>query len=680
MSRRPDHRMRQDREHAVGMGIHRAVERVREGSMPGSDNSMKTLTVLETTKQAEWFMEQPQHDPPLVVTPEAAQTCRDSGTAYTRIEDYVPLNKRFTEYASNLDDYLDWEQWLDQWSRSAMPEYDRAGFNPASCTSFLLQFLFGEVWSAATTVNDILDIVKPERTRCWSPRVPGVPWHLHPTVSAIPAVLPSLARARGVAFDDLSEVQPKCTPESDASVHGRESRAGSVSTWSRQLKQKLREFPAVNDLLFPGGDHKLESRGRSRRDRPHILVSGSDYGLMEAARELRHHGARVTIIADSLLEKAEQIPDSPNLDAYRRAVRDNSEQLLQTPRFWEPLEALGIGHIDLWSAPFLFWWEQLVPILWSAFNDATGRLRTGRYTALLTWDVSGSSTSSAAVAAATNLGIPCYVLQHGSSSGVSPLIWQSYLRFCDHFLVYGDGTRKELSAASNVPRRCEITPVGSILLDAFRNAPAAADTNRLRTNLQGDDHRPIVLYVPTCFGCYGRSFHDLAAYPDVSYFELQMEVLALWNTVTSTRLVYKDFILANYPNEVMATFIRRHVKDAVVTTQRLKDLIWAADAIVIDHAITAIGEVLMTDKPIVCYMPQPSASAPEAAALLRKRANVAETPAVFMSMVRDLLARKSYAGITRPNTEFLRHYCTHDNNGRSAERAASVILAQPSHQ
>jgi hypothetical protein len=197
----------------------------------------------------------------------------------------------------------------------------------------------------------------------------------------------------------------------------------------------------------------------------------------------------------------------------------------------------------------------------------------------------------------------------------------------------------------------------------------------LRAILCAGDPRPLVLYIPNSFGTYGRAISDLAAFPEVSYLELQQEVLRACAKFPSVRLLYKELIVANDVNRVMAPFVEKHIPNATVVHRRLTDMMWAVDAIIVDHPITALSEVLLTPKPIIAYMPEPNASAPEARSLLAKRATVARTQQEFIDAVSRLLSQQDFSESRNPDGEFLRQYCTHRDDGRSAERAAAEILA-----
>jgi hypothetical protein len=185
------------------------------------------------------------------------------------------------------------------------------------------------------------------------------------------------------------------------------------------------------------------------------------------------------------------------------------------------------------------------------------------------------------------------------------------------------------------------------------------------------------MYVPTIFGTYGRSISDIAGLPDVSYLELLLRVLGLWKETPDVRLLYKDFAVANDSTRVIPEFIAGNIPNGSVTTRRLSDLAWAVDGIVLDHAITALSEVLLTRKRLVVYLAKPHKSSPEAVGMLRKRATVAETPEEFISSVKSFLTAGDFSEISTPNDEALLMYATHMNDGQSAARAAKAIIEWP---
>jgi hypothetical protein len=635
--------------------------------------SVNTLTVLETAAQVNWLAPQSNQRSLLAITPEAAYACQKLGQPYLKLEDYAQVLKRSGEYTPILNDYLQWETWLDEWAQQAIPEFGASGFRPASNASFLLQLLFAEVWSSSVSLVELLEALQPTQVALWTPEIIDVPWHLQPLVSALPALLPALACGRGIELMNLSEQAPALTPIAQV-----EKNTFSVSRFLNEAKRRLREEPLVVGLVKSGWTGLWEAIKPTTANAPHILFSGYSYDLETLVAELRRQGARITVLADILPPVRLLSQTTPIPSAMKQQIIAAGAGLLQEPKLWAPLEKWGLKHTPLWSKPLQFWWHQLVPELWLHYQQLLPRLQKRKFHALVTWDVSGSSLSSAVTNAAAVTGTPRYVYQHGGSSGSDAKLWSMYLQQSDTFLVYGQGTVDELvqSCPAFLPIKTQIQPVGSTRLDMLRRQYQPEKIEHLRTQLQAGDERPIIMYVPTCFGTYGRAISDLAAYPDVSYFELQQAILKLWQEVSDVRLLYKEFIVSNDPNSgIMRDFVETWIPGAIVTNQRLTDLMWAVDAIVVDHVITAVNEILLTNKPMVVYMPRPNSSSPQAKTLLQKRAVVAETPAAFIAEVRTLLQLGQFSELKNPTTEFLQIYGTHLDDGRSAERAAALILS-----
>jgi len=632
--------------------------------------SSNTLILIETAVQTEWLAAQATKPGVVIaITPEAAYACQKQGLSYQKIEDYAQVTKRLSEYTPILQNYLEWEAWLDQWAQQAIPEFGAAGFRPAYSATFLLQFLFTEIWSDSLSLQELLEAIQPTQVALWPPQITYVPVDLQPLVSPLTTLAPPIVRKCGFDLLDLSEQAPQLTPvtQTFATPLGFKQ----LVSWA---KGELRQKSFITDLVQAGLTALESYVKRSKKGSPHILFSGYTYDLSPLARALRQRGARVTVLPDKLAPPL--MASSSHSGSLITRLATAGERLLQEPELWKPLEQWKIDRTPLWSKPIYTWWHQLVPELWRHFQRTRQLLSRHKSVALVTWDSGGNTLSGGATNAAKVAGIPCYIYQHGSSSSLEAQNAQMYLRCSDTFLVYGQSTVNDLeqSCPSFLQPHSHIVPVGSSRLDMLRQRHWSEQARRLRAQLQAGDNRPLILYVPTCFALYGRAVGDLAAYPEVSYFELQQAVLKLWRDIPNTRLLYKEFIPAFDPNRVMGDFIRAHIPDAIVTNQRLTDLMWAVDAIVVDHVITAIGEVLLTNKPLVVYMPQLNICNPEAKTLLQKRATVAETPTEFIVQVKTLLQAGAYPELTDPNQEFLQAYCTHLGDGRSAQRAASLIL------
>src|SRR6266446_6333567 len=171
------------------------------------------LTVLETAPQVQWYHENHKANggQVLATTPTAAYACQELFQPYLKIENHAQYARRFAEYPAVLQEYLNWEDWLDEWAQQAVPEFRAAGFKPARAVTFLLQLLFSEIWATTTNLREFLQVTKPGQIACWSPEI-EVPWYLQPPISPAAALLPGLVLTEGVEVIDLSKQVPALKP------------------------------------------------------------------------------------------------------------------------------------------------------------------------------------------------------------------------------------------------------------------------------------------------------------------------------------------------------------------------------------------------------------------------------------------------------------------------------------
>jgi hypothetical protein len=645
---------------------------------------MNKLIFLETIAQVRWFSQNaPQEirqSTPVAISPNAAYTCKQYGLSYFKIEEYADVSRRLQEVTPIVKRFLELESWLDSWAGQAIPEFAALGFLPASGASFLIQCLFIEIWSTTRCLQEMLNRIRPDEVLFWSPTIIEVPRYIHPNVSPIPAILPSVAHNMHIAGKDLSIKIPNLSPISNfhtLPIYTDGSKWDYARSRLKGLgKTILKQIPSlVNLRTVESPEELIDFISTTLEQKAHVLCSGFHYDLMHTVKALRKHGVRVTVLQDDLpISRLGRYPDHTS-DMVRRITQTGLE-LLREPLVWAPLEEWGITQkIAIWSKPLDFWWNRLVPVLWERYQFAQKILKKKPFDAVLTWDTTGSTLSSAIDNAARTANIPCYIYQHGSSCEVNPHSWQCFLRPYQTFFAYGKGTAEMLEHSSPpfpLPH-ARIIPVGSARLDALSQQQTPEVSTLTRPKHQSEDHRPTILYIPTMFGGYGRMF-DLVAYPDVSYFELLQNILLLWKDFPEVRLLYKDFITENNTDRVIAKFIHEHIPNGTVTYQRLTDLMWTVDAIIVDHVVTAIGEVLLTKKQVLVYMPSSGISHAEARRCLQQRAIVSATPEEFEKQVRLFLERKSYPEVEQPDDEFLRTYCTHLNDGLSAERASAFLI------
>jgi hypothetical protein len=163
---------------------------------------------------------------------------------------------------------------------------------------------------------------------------------------------------------------------------------------------------------------------------------------------------------------------------------------------------------------------------------------------------------------------------------------------------------------------------------------------------------------------------------DVSYLELQQRILGIFADFPQVRLVYKEFVGGDHTYNPIPDYLRQKLPDALVIRDiPVVSLIWAVDGIICDYPGTALLQALLTSKPVLAYIDNRLfRTFPEAQALLRKRAWLADTADEFATQARMFLANGQPSGANLTNDEFLSAYGTYLNDGRSAERAADLIV------
>ncbi len=323
-----------------------------------------------------------------------------------------------------------------------------------------------------------------------------------------------------------------------------------------------------------------------------------------------------------------------------------------------------------------------MPRLWASYLAAERRMRKRPFDAVVLSDLGSGDFGSMVRQVAAGAGVPTYLYQHGGSADLDAPSLLPWVRGPDGLLLYGTGTEADLAATvpPSIGRTAAFHAVGSATLDELDAKGRTPHHRRLRRTLQAKDSRPLVLYAPTHFATYFRAVGQLADHPVVPYFELLQRVLSLFAEADGVRLVFKDFSVANDETRVISDFIRSTVPDAIITTVSLRDVMWAVDAIVVDHVITAASEVLLTDVPCTFYMPSTTPQATKARCLLRAASTVEETEQGFVDAVRRLISTTEFPPVLNRDRSFLSAYGTGRDDKLSARRAADVIISPVSVQ
>lgn len=603
----------------------------------------------------------------IALTPECAWRCQIIGKDYRKLEDYYDQERLWLQHDRMFAEEVRWFEWVDSYLRGAVSEFRQTEFRPARGCALMLQPVFDECYAGAYILRSFLEKAGKCELLYWpadlGPLREDVQ-HTQPHCSIYPVLVSEMAtscESRSVALTSPTGISPPADT-------GR-------GKWKPAARRALgdRLFGELRYLQGVGLARYVHSQLRPKKD-SRVLAVGGGYDLTCMVWALRERGVRVDWQTDLIFGEGKR-DEFVNQDIIG-AMEASWKEVCELDEFWSPLDVAGVGRNPMIKSLLAHWWLRVVPEYWQGYCNTLRKLSGQDYIAIVTWD---ATPNAAALQAAQSSGIHSVIFQHGSTARVSGHIWYSYLANADALLVYGAGTAEQLQGTWPGSAKATLDVVGSTRLDAIRAAMTPTRVAKIRTRMAGREKRRIVLYAPMYFGRYGRALGDAAYYPDVSYFEMQCRIMQLFAQYPRVCLLYKDLSIANGLRNPIPEFIRQYVPNGRVVDAPppLWKMFWGVDAIIIDHVITALGEALLTRKPLLVYAPGSVEAIPElpdARVLLRRRASVAETPDQFLETIRLFLDANDFSELADADDGFLRSYCTHLNDGQSAQRAAAAVI------
>jgi hypothetical protein len=599
----------------------------------------------------------------LALTPAAAWACQQRGLCYYKLEDFYSPTELVAQYSSIFGIELQWLNWLDGRLQEVIPHFAVAGFRAASAYQGLLMTLLDEFYVGQFILRRVLAHTKPSEILYCSdvPMMP--PAHLQHLRSVIPALLPQLSAEAGSSLRELAE------PDLPNPIGGIPRRLPGVI--GPAIKNELRL------LRYAGLRAYLRSCMIAPSSAAPVLFVGHGYDLDPLALALRRKRCRVEWLDNDL-------PSCVCADAPLVAeLTARWPEACAMHGLWAPFAEWGLKPPGRAQSALQHWWQHVVPHLWAGYQRATARLRRKRYVAVVSWEAGTGTLSAPMLQAAQARQVPRIIYQHGSTGRlrICDPLWHSWLSNSDIFLCYGSATQAHIDQARSINHMlARPHAVGSARLESVLQRLKMERIRATRAKLMNKDPRPIVLYVPIIFGGYGRDVSgELSGYPNVSYLELQQRVLRQFAEFPGVHLVYKDLVAAAGWHNPIPDFIRQQIPNGTtILNPRLTDLVWAVDAIIVDHIITALGEAALTRKRLIVYdggSPSSDREPPTARAALERRARVASTPEEFVAFTRAFLEANDFSELPEPDDTFLRACVTHQNDGGAVERAADLILS-----
>lgn len=604
----------------------------------------------------------------VAVFPDAAWALRERGLRYYRMEDCYREAELVAMAEPALERLVSWSERVDDWLQTQVPAWGAVGFRPARLSGYFLKMFFDNLVMRTYVAARFIERVAPASVAFYGPPASRrLRWHLGFYESLYSLILPVVAARYGVASLALEPPRRDEFVSFDGFPGDFGVRLALRHVW-RNLPQGVRR--GLRRLREREPDIVPELTRGLVPDSARLCL-GRGYDLESVRREtLRRRIAFVdwaAVVAD--------VASGGNVRDGERAQLDSAwAQLQRQPFFWDlttpegvDLRAVAVPRLDAW-------WAQGVLPMWRAFACARERLGRQRVSAILTPAVT-SPDALATQAAARSLGVPVASYQHGGFQGYCeyPGLDVADLLLADVYLTYGEGVaayfeRRRKRASRALARS---VAVGSARLEALQ---PLTDGRRaqVRRRIAGSPEVPIVLYVPTVFAGYSRQLNQ-DGYADVPYFELQLRIFEAFGAHPEVCLAYKGFVSA-VRSPVRMALARLCSSARYVMEPRLTELIWAADAVVIDYPSTGLLEAAATRAPIVLFADRECLRiVPEARDALARRTRLTETPDDFLRAVEDLLVTRAWGPLAEVDRTFEAMYSTHRRDGCAAGRALATL-------
>lgn len=277
--------------------------------------------------------------------------------------------------------------------------------------------------------------------------------------------------------------------------------------------------------------------------------------------------------------------------------------------------------------------------------------------------------------AARRCGVPTVGYQHGGFIGYSdfPMMRYTEVQLPEYFLCFGEGVAdyvtKQLDRPSAKRVLARPIPVGSPMLDnlyAAHRIPGPAG--------DGSENIRRVMYVPTQLLGDQRYF-SWHIYPEIWYWRLMRDVIRLVCQSPDWELIVKPYPWDWVENPIDTWIQEQKFKNCrVVRDVSFSEVLRMGDMFINDSLGTTLLQALVTDKPVVVFADQRFMHlCAGAEALLRKRVILSKTRDEFLENIAAALQKPRWSRVASVNDEFLQSFGTHQNDGRSADRALKVL-------
>jgi hypothetical protein len=419
---------------------------------------------------------------------------------------------------------------------------------------------------------------------------------------------------------------------------------------------------AFKKLGWKGVLERLKDGLIPQKNKP-LLLYGGGYNWDHSAKDLKK--MKASPIVRSFLNQARWSGSISQEEKEHLLIVWT--ELKESESFHNFFELLKIDFFPMIEERIRFIVERVTHACIKEFEEAQRKLKSKKIHALIASTFTSFSAHTFS-RAANSLNIPIISWQHGAYGYFNqPMIAYNDLMSSEVHLVLGKGVSEKYSPQAK-EFKCKIVPIGSATLDSMLQNKS---TNNYK-KVSGENN---VLYITTNFYQNNLYISFSPPFSDNHLWITQKTIIETISRNDGYNLTVKLHPSTFYREPPLKKYSKEEKlkKCAFIGDEiRLIELIYSSDLIVLDFPSTTLLQALTTKNPIFLYAGHLEIDK-KALGMLKKRVYCFDNLQDLAQSLDKFLKKQQIGHIDLGNTEFLEHYGVHKLDGKSGERAATIV-------
>lgn len=601
----------------------------------------------------------------IAVTPEADYHAEIRGLDHYTVEDLVVNEEMNTIGDTILQTAGDVAKTLDVIMKDYFHGIDGRFVSSLGLYHYIVQFM-QTLFSRALPVIRAFDRFACEECFYFPPQsyeISGLNVFSKPSCCLTALIISEMARKYGISLDVPAGIDVP-EPYVSANIQGEANRSLPNNGWTKYWLH-------IKDYF--GTSERNRKIGQiAHTDAPVLILNTSlDFGR-EIEEKWRDNGGTVLYYGDILAGQG----------------KDYKKYRMEGQRFWSNIKEhtdlinyFTIDGIDLFpvARPFFeILAQQVIPDMAGQAYAASRSLKNLKKTVIVTGGMIEDNSVVGSIAA--HYGIPVISTHFGGLIGYCTLpIHERYdLAYSDYYVAGGNGAVNTLlKRYKNAywvrgERRAQPVPIGlswvDRLIEEQREKKTGPELNISAGNKSGKKR---IMYVLSALVGDNKYLGYVFA-PEIWYCRFVRKVITALNMHDDVKILIKPPLKGRYPqieDPIFEWVERSGVKDIeIIEDASLDTVVDLADFFILDSPSTPLINLLVTEKPFILYVDRIFYHfVTEAREKIRKRAAFVDNEKDFFLELENQI-NTDFNSINVTNKEFLKHYCTYLNDGKSTER------------